>query len=325
MPRGVLVRYSCPPVSFPDRLELSAEFPGVIRQGLRDGTGRGDFPVLYVQGYAGQLRPEADRFRAGGFASSPEAALEVVPHSTFTRTAWEKWARSVAADAQAAFVAAADAPALTPLLGSADRSTPLADLIEDLPPDRSEMELSVQAISIAADVVLVAISAEPASAWAETVADLLPDKVTIPVGCANQVYGYLPTAREAAQGGHEVEGFLRPFSPAGSFRPGFADTVIRETAALLASFGENAPAAHRDRIAALRRRIDQLLTEREESRALAIWSRSAQTAAERRLAGVLERSQNLEEAAANLRRLLQQATSRISELERRVSLSGEAR
>jgi hypothetical protein len=310
---GVVVRYSCHPVSLPDRLELSAEFPGVIRRKIRDDAGRADLPVLYLQGYAGQLAPEADRFRAGGLASSAEASLEVVPHSAFTRPVWEKWAGSIAADAGAALAAAADAPALAPSLISAERTKPLADVIEDLPSDHSGMGLSVQMITIAADLLLVAISAEPTSAWAEIVCDLLPDRLVIPVGCANQVYGYLPTAREAAQGGYEAEGFLPAFNLAGRFRPGFADTVTMELAALLAPLGENAPMICRDRIAALRRRIDHLLTERDEGRALAMWSRSAQTAAEERLAGVADRAQNLEEAAANLRRLLQQATTRIGE------------
>jgi hypothetical protein len=66
--------------------------------------------------------------------------------------AWEKWAESIAADTLAALAEAADAPMLTPSLFSAERRLPLAAVIEDLPANRAELELSIQAITIAADV-----------------------------------------------------------------------------------------------------------------------------------------------------------------------------
>jgi hypothetical protein len=194
----------------------------------------------------------------------------------------------------------------------------LAALFEDLPADRADLELTLQAITITSDVLLVALSAEPSSGWVEVARDLLPDKVIIPVGLANQVCGYLPTAREASQGHDEVGGLLSGFGLSGSFRPGFAEAITEELAALLAPLGEDPPLAYRDRIAELRRRIDHLWSERDEARALAMRSRSAQIAAERRLGVVIERAENLKEAAGNLRRLLQQATSPVRELEHRV-------
>ncbi|HEY1301250.1 MAG TPA: hypothetical protein VGF07_12185 [Stellaceae bacterium] len=320
---GVLVRYSCDPVCLPAPLELSPEFPGVIRRKLRDEVGLPELPVLYVQGYAGQLRPEANRFRAGGMTASAEASLAPVPCSEFSRPAWEKWAGSIAGDALAALGAAAETPMLAASLAAGERKLPLAAVIEDLPAEHGGATLSIQAIKIADDMLLVAMSAEPTSAWSEIVCDLAPGKIVIPVGCANQVYGYLPSAREVAQGGWEAGDFLSQFGLDGRFRPGFAECVAGELAALLAAFDEPGAAACRDRIAALRGVIDKLWTQRDEARALMMRARAAQSAAETRLAAITERAEDLEKAAAHLRELLGKATSRIREFERTRS-PGEA-
>jgi hypothetical protein len=317
--RGVLVRYSCRPICLPDRQELNAEFPGAIRRKMREDAELADLPVLYMQGYAAELKPEANRFRAGGLTSSPEVSLEPVAVPEFSRAVWERWAGSIATDAAAALAAAADGPALTPSLASAERTERLSNLIDDLPTDCRHLELSLQAIVIAADLLIVAISAECSSAWADVIGDMAPDKLVIPVGGANQVSVYLPGAREVTQDGWEPRALLAPLGLAGRFRTGFADTILVAAAALLAPFVEAAPAAYHERFALLRRRIDKLWAERDEARARMIQSRSLQMASKGQLAAAFERAENLQEAAAHLRRLLNDATARIDELERRLS------
>src|SRR5207237_7654952 len=55
-PLAVLWSYACHPVGFPARTRVSADFPGVVRRALRDAHGA-ELPVLFLQGFAGDVRP----------------------------------------------------------------------------------------------------------------------------------------------------------------------------------------------------------------------------------------------------------------------------
>ncbi len=53
---ALLWQYACHPVCNPERLRVSAEFPGVVRQRLRRDLGP-ETAVLYLQGFSGDIRP----------------------------------------------------------------------------------------------------------------------------------------------------------------------------------------------------------------------------------------------------------------------------
>lgn len=318
--RCAAVRYACHPTSSSRADAVSPNFPGVIRNALREFAGQPDLPVLFLQGFAGQLRPEADTTRAGGSPATFDTGLEPVPRSVFTEGRWMRWAKSLAKDACTTLEAAAVAPVHVPTLSSQERSIALRDLIDGLPAEHKEKCLGIQVITLTSSLILVALSAEPTSGWADIVSDLLPGKTALAVGYANQVFGYLPTAREASQGGYEVAGFMRSFSMDGAvFAPDFADRVWRDLEALLAPLADAADAsAYAGRVAALRKTIDRLLNERDHMRALMLKDRaegeSAINLAEARLAGVQGRAEQLDRAAANLRELLRTALEDLARL-----------
>src|SRR5205823_2249450 len=55
-PLAVLWSYACHPVGFPTVTRVSADFPGVVRRALREAHGA-ELPVLFLQGFAGDVRP----------------------------------------------------------------------------------------------------------------------------------------------------------------------------------------------------------------------------------------------------------------------------
>jgi hypothetical protein len=310
--RCVAVRYACHPISSTRLNSVNPDFPGVIRGTLRERSQAAELPVLFLQGFAGQLRPEANASRAGGGSAAPEIALEPVPRSVFTEGRWTHWAKSLAENACMALETAATAPRSMATLSSDERAIPLGELIHGLPAGHEAERLRIQAVTLTPSIVLVAFSCEPTSGWADIVRDLLPGKAVLPVGYVNQVFGYLPTAREAIQGGYEVDGFKHFFSLEGPFAPDFAERVRRELADLVAPLAaETDAAAYSDHISQLRKTIDELLSERDHMRARMLRDRTASKAAtslaEARLAGIEARSEQLGAAAAEMRQRLRAA------------------
>jgi hypothetical protein len=195
------------------------------------------------------------------------------------------------------------------MLKAEERSIPLSKLIDGLPAGCEQAVLGLQVMGLAQSIVLVSFSAEPTSGWSDIVGDLIPGKAALTVGYANQVFGYLPTAREAIQGGYEAVGFMRSFGLSGSFAPEFADRVKRELATLLADMAEPVDASdYADHVALLRETIDRLLDERDHIRARMLKDRTTSEAAvklaEARLAAAQGHADQLSAATAHMRRQL---------------------
>jgi hypothetical protein len=58
-PVAVIWGASCHPVCSPDPLSMSACFPGVVRSAIRDHFRDAELPVLFVQGFSGDVRPNS--------------------------------------------------------------------------------------------------------------------------------------------------------------------------------------------------------------------------------------------------------------------------
>jgi hypothetical protein len=89
---------------------------------------------------------------------------------------------------------------------------PLAWIV-DLPPAHRPIE--ARYLSIGQALRLFFLSAEPAAEFARTVRDKWPDAWTI--GYLGDVFGYLPTNAQIAEGGYEVDGFRELFALSGRF------------------------------------------------------------------------------------------------------------
>src|ERR1700719_2493838 len=62
-PSAVIWNYACHPTDFPGFLQVSAEYPGIVRSRLRSQLG--DIPVLFLQGFSGDVRPPFSGRSAG--------------------------------------------------------------------------------------------------------------------------------------------------------------------------------------------------------------------------------------------------------------------
>ena len=212
-PLAVLWSYACHPTGFPDARSVSADFPGVVRAGLRAALGA-ELPVVFLQGCAGDIRPRelapARTFR--------RRMAERVVGKLFTPFTFEEYGAWSDSLAQRVVALARDPDAgraLDVVPRAAHGRVPLDHLLDGAPAGRS---VTLQRIELAGDARIVAISAEPVAEYGLALRSR-EQGVVVPVGYSDSVFGYLPSARMLGQHGYEDEGFMPAFGLSGRFRP----------------------------------------------------------------------------------------------------------
>jgi len=202
-PLAVLWSYACHPVGYPVPSQVSADFPGAVRRALRDATGA-ELPVLFLQGFAGDVRPR----EVGATTRFGRRLAELVLGPVFTPLTpaqYTAWAGGLAER-----VVGVARGALRTRRGIAPdckvERIPLTALLARPAPG----QLTLQRLSLDPALHLVAASAEPVTAYGAAVRLAFPGSV-VPVGCIDTVFGYLPTAAMVGQRGYEDSGFFEPF------------------------------------------------------------------------------------------------------------------
>ena len=227
-PLAVIWSYACHPVGFPRPLEITAEYPGRVRRRLREYL-EPDLPVLFWQGFAGDIRPpELDG--STSFAGRARRLLLGPRFGRFSDAEWESWADSLAARV----VDTASAPGarrVTGPIGIHRVTRPLGNFVLGVSDDR---QVAFHRVRLGTELTVVGVSAEVVTEYRALVDKTFPDSINIPVGYLDEVYGYMPTARMLREGGYEASWFLRPFSLEGPLNPRLEEhclSALRELAA----------------------------------------------------------------------------------------------
>lgn len=110
--------------------------------------------------------------------------------------------------------------------------------------ETTEKPLSFHGIRLGRGLGIIALSAEPVSAYTAVLSQLFRDCRIIPVGYIDGVYGYLPTSSMLKEGGYEVDGFRSGFSIEIEFRQDLSEAVAdltRETMAPILATSKAGP------------------------------------------------------------------------------------
>lgn len=208
---ALLWSYACHPTDFPERYHVSADYPGVVRARLRHDFG--DIPILFLQGFSGDLRPPFH-----GLTLSPEALLRRVLQGPAFRTPamteWRAWAGGLAERVLSAVRSGTPAPLGAP---QTQRTVVSEEKLGD--GGHGDKPLVWHRADCGAFRVIGA-NAEPVCAYRGLIEPGYRDRPLITAGCIDQTHGYLPVDRMLLDGGYEVEGFRRLFAYATTFRPG---------------------------------------------------------------------------------------------------------
>ena len=219
-PLAVIWSYACHPVGFPRPLEVTAEYPGRVRRRLRDDLGS-DLPVLFWQGFAGDIRPpELDL--STSLLSRARRLLLGPRFGRFSGDEWEGWADSLAT--RVADVASV--PSRRPVNGPirARRVTrPLENFVLGISDER---RVAFHRVRLGGELTVVGVSAEVVTEYGALVDGTFDGSINIPVGYIDEVYGYLPMARMLREGGYEASWFLRPFALEGPLNPRIEDYCL---------------------------------------------------------------------------------------------------
>jgi hypothetical protein len=216
---AVLWHYTCHPTAVVPDDVISADYPGAVRQALRERFG--DIPCIFVQGFCGDIRPDmASSLRPGWRERLRQLARRLVSGPRFaasTTADWTSWSQSMAVRMRDILTAG---PAATLTMDSLQCGSASLALDRFFSGSRPDKDLSVQIVRIGKQLEIVALSAEVTVPWQ----GILDSAVPPPDGCtrlhagyAGALFGYLPTAAQVAEGGYEVEGFQPLFGLSGHF------------------------------------------------------------------------------------------------------------
>jgi hypothetical protein len=215
---AILWNYACHPTAFPFKTEVSAEYPGVVRDRLREIYG--DVPILFLQGFAGDVRPPF---------TSREMNLPALMRRVFQGpqfrspelVEWHQWARGLAGCVESA-LASQGSPVMLQSPQAKRVSVPEERLGSgghgDKPLIWHRVELGGARV--------IGINAEPVTAYRKLIEQELDDMPLFTAGYIDQTHCYLPLDRMLAEGGYEVAGFRPLFGYDPSFRPGLQSAAI---------------------------------------------------------------------------------------------------
>lgn len=206
---AVLWNYACHPAVFPEKNLVSADFPGLCRRILRrelDGGGP-PLPVLFYQGFSGNIRPKlVSRMcvqSASGLKSRVKQLINGPCFGTPSVGEYAFWAASLAGVLLDALNRPAEALREIKLLAGV-KQIALCELFDDESPGDL---LTLQKIVINERLSLAAISAEVAVEYSEYINELSRPSIVIPIGCIDWVFGYLLTKRLMREGAYGSKGY----------------------------------------------------------------------------------------------------------------------
>lgn len=223
----VLWNYACHPVGFVHRSQVTAEFIGVIRGHLREHYKNDRLPVLFLIGFAGNLKPDVTPVTHTRLRDRIRYFFQLgAKHTRFPKTSYYmEWTEMLWHEVMVALenakVASVDE------VSASQHDIPLGDIIGDY-----EEPVHFKKLRLSKDIVLIGVSAEVLAEYKDIVAKAIKGETIINVGCLAGTRIYLPTDKHVREGGYEVHWFQHRFAIEGDFKKGL-DEKIQDTVALL--------------------------------------------------------------------------------------------
>jgi hypothetical protein len=210
---GLVWNYACHPTAYPHRFHVSAEFPGVVRSRLRSELG--PIPVLYFQGFSGDVRPRL----LARLKTPREFILRVLQGPLFGKPSlaeWEAWASSLA-DEVLKMYKAEGANSNVEGIRCASVAFPVADIAPGHNPnDRFE----VQYVELTNGFRFVGWNAEMVHGYRKMITRILGGERLLTANCLDQTLAYMPLEEMLPGRGYEVEGFHHNFAFSGKYAKG---------------------------------------------------------------------------------------------------------
>jgi hypothetical protein len=231
---AVIWNYACHPTDFPGFLQVSAEYPGIVRARLRSQLG--DIPVLFLQGFSGDVRPPFSG-RAAGIAGFARRVLVGPQFRQPQRREWEQWSNSLA-ESVASFARSSGHTLQIDSLAVKRIAVPENEFAAGGSGDKS----LVWHLIDCGGFRIVGINAEPVVKYRRLLEESFSRaEPLLTVGCLDQPVCYLPSDNMIPEKGYEVEGFRSLFNFDARVQNRLQDSVIRRLKEALISLSSPAP------------------------------------------------------------------------------------
>jgi hypothetical protein len=219
--KGIFWKFACHPTGYPETADISAEYPGDVRESLRTTIGV-NLPVLFFQGFTGDVRPNL--LGAQSFWQRLQRIRQGPNFGTPTLEQWRDWRNQLVLRCQQGF-SVQPTRLISGRLSCRSISLPLSDLLEN--PDVTEKvtgakTLEITRLAFENDLELLLISAEVCS----TYGNLFGTNNSWHIGYTNDVVGYLPTTDQILDGGYEPTGSLKVMGLPSPFKPGVESQIL---------------------------------------------------------------------------------------------------
>lgn len=217
----VLWNYACHPVGFRHRSQVSADFPGLIRNELRGYLKNEQLPVLFFIGFAGNLKPDVTPVTHTRFKDKLNYFFQFGPKYTrFPSTElYLEWIGLLWNELKTALKSSTDIS--TPKLETAQYKLPLCEIIGD----DNKHSIDFRKLDFGDNIRLIGLSAEVLAEYKDIVAATLNKSTTLKVGCLAGTRIYLPADKNISEGGYEVHWFQHRFGIKGDFKPGLDEKI----------------------------------------------------------------------------------------------------
>lgn len=225
-PSAIVWCWPCHAVASPNPANLGADFPGYVRAALRKKYNNPQLAVLYFPGFSGDIRPffAGSRFSVRNLAAHPFMAVE--PFGRASEADYSRFCHGVAASAERLLDASSRTKS-EEILSLHEVSVPLAKLLGEM----ENGSLNITYLDIG-PISFLLFGAEVCSPYIDALQRLVK-KPIIFSGCVGETYGYLPSDRQIAEGGYEVEGFQEFFSLQGQYSGNIESVILGEVESLL--------------------------------------------------------------------------------------------
>lgn len=223
-PIWALWRWTCHATAFPDSLTISPDFPGPVRAHIRKSLGVADLPIIYLPGFAGDVRADAG---SGQTAWRKRATTPFArPFADASKENFDDLCRSACDAVDRALAKMAPSGTLSNAI-SVNRAAIAFDELMETPRTGSIGLIRVDA----APLHFLFMGAETCSPYEALLAPLLPAGALLS-GYAGEVPLYLPVDSQVAEGGYEVDGFRHSFDLPGRYFPAIQAKICTAVAAL---------------------------------------------------------------------------------------------
>jgi hypothetical protein len=223
----VLWNFSCHPVSWPNKHEISADYIGIVRDQVRASLGAA--PILFLPAFMGDVRPPF--YGKPSFFKDPiEWLLSYPIFQSPTISQYNDWCMRISSVALEALNETKVIP--WQRISIAQKKIPLSLLFQK--PVNDYLDIGI--ISGFNEQLWCYASAEVLSDYLPMLAKEfnVPYESIIPLAYVNEVFGYLPTDKQIKEGGYEAKDFLPWFGiKDNSFKPNIEKVIMNAWAALI--------------------------------------------------------------------------------------------